>query len=83
MNKNQKNKIIKNIDKVYGSGDPDVITKRQIDLAKSKNIIDYQSMKGDVLKQTVTKKDFNNYINNNEAPYGSHFNNKVNLLTKE
>ena len=63
LNKNQKNKIIKNIDKVYGSGDPDVITKRQIDLAKSKNIIDYQSMKGDVLKQTVTKKDFNNFRN--------------------
>ena len=51
LNKNQKNKIIKNIDKVYGSGDPDAITKRQIDLAKSKKIISYESMRDDVLKQ--------------------------------
>jgi len=51
LNKNQKNKIIKNIDKVYGSGDPDAITKRQINLAKSKKIISYESMRDDVLKQ--------------------------------
>jgi copper chaperone CopZ len=50
LNKNEKNKIIKNIDKVYGSGDPDAITKRQIDLSTSKKTINYESMKNNIYK---------------------------------
>jgi copper chaperone CopZ len=50
LKENEKNKIIKNIDKVYGSGDPDAITKRQIDFAKSKKIISYESMRDNVYK---------------------------------
>ena len=50
LNKNEKNKIVKQIDKLYGSGDPDAITKRQIDLSTSKKIINYESMKNNIYK---------------------------------
>jgi len=56
LNQKQKNIITDGINKLGGSGNPELIVNRQIDLAKSKNITNYTSLKEDVLKKLTDKK---------------------------
>ncbi len=56
LNQKQKNIITDGINKLGGSGNPELIENRQIDLAKSKNITDYTLLKEDFLKKLTDKK---------------------------
>ena len=56
LNQKQKNIITDGINKLGGSGNPELIVNRQIDLAKSKNITDYTLLKEDFLKKLTDKK---------------------------
>ena len=56
LDQKQKNIITEGINKLGGSGDPELIQNRQIGLAKSKNISDYTMLKEDFLKKLTDKK---------------------------